>query len=60
MFVNLSNIPNGNIRRELEESAARTGWTPELLKAAERLPRILDMTPEEFERFSGSVYEVTT
>ena len=50
-----TNISPG-LQREFISAVERTGWTPELRKAAIRIPALLRMTPQEFEQFSSEVY----
>lgn len=52
-----TNISPG-LQRELISAVERTGWTPELQKAAVRLPALLRMSPAEFEQFSAGTYRI--
>lgn len=47
------------LQREFISAIERTGWTPQLYKAAQILPVILKMTPEEFEKYSAPIYQRT-
>jgi hypothetical protein len=60
MFDTLTNIlehlPHG-IRSELLAGVLRTGWTPQLERAALVLAKILIMAPEEFEQYASQFIE---
>lgn len=48
-------LPDG-IAQALEEAIQRTGDTPALQRARQRLPVILSMRPEMLEAFTADVY----
>jgi hypothetical protein len=54
---NLTNTLPQGVRSEIELAAARTGWTPDLNKAVDRLRVVFSMMPEAFEQYSATVYK---
>lgn len=52
-----SDLPPG-IAQELTRAVAREGWTDALRLAATRLPFILRMRPEDFEREFAGLYTI--
>lgn len=49
-------LPTG-ITAALHEAVARTGITPALRVAVDRLPRILAMSPAEFDVYAAPIYQ---
>lgn len=45
------------LQREFVSAIERTGWTPQLMHAARVLPRILRMSPAQFEQYSAAFYQ---
>lgn len=42
---------------DFQRAIEQTGWTPQLSRAAVILPRILRMSPDEFERATKELYQ---